>query len=83
MQRAIAKALEAIPDGLGKATGVRKVSLKGIDAAVRRAAQSGGQLPDSIVYLSGLQQTRLWQACGVLRLIQSAVVAQRLMTRPR
>ena len=56
LQQAIAAALDAVPDGLGQPVPVRKVSLKGLESAIRKCAESGEQLPDSVLYLGGLQQ---------------------------
>jgi len=44
------------PQGLGDKTQMRRISLKGLDAAVRQCLESGKQLPDEIQFLAGLQR---------------------------
>ena len=56
LQRAIAKAMRAAPGELGQMTEMRKVSLKGLEAALKELADSGKALPDEVVYLGGLQR---------------------------
>lgn len=51
-------AMQAIPGDLGQLVGMRKVSLRRLEAAVAEALKSGGPLPDEIQYLAGLQQIR-------------------------
>lgn len=58
LARQMAEALEAVPDGLDEATGMRKISLRRLEAAISRAlvANPGDQLPDSILHLGGLER---------------------------
>lgn len=58
LQRMIAEALKAIPAGLDQTTGMRKVSLRQLDASIRECLEEGKELPDSIYFLGGLQQIR-------------------------
>jgi len=56
LRRARLEALEAIPDNLNRAIGLRKVSLRRLEAAIREQTARGKPLPDTIKYLAGLQQ---------------------------
>ena len=58
LRRIRAEALGAIPDPLDRATELRKISLHRLDAAVRKAADAGEEMPDEIAYLAGLQRIR-------------------------
>ena len=53
-----ARALEAIPDQLSGLVELRKVSLRGLEAAISRSIQSGKKRPDEIECLAGLQRIR-------------------------
>ena len=50
-----ARGLEQIPADLSQMTGMRKISLRALEAAIEN---SGKKLPDEIKYLAGLQQIR-------------------------
>ena len=51
------KALEKVPGELGTPVKMRKVSLRGLNDAVKAAlANNGGVLPDAIKYMAGLQR---------------------------
>jgi hypothetical protein len=58
LQRERAAALEAAPAGMSEPAPLRKVSLGGLEAAIRRCRAEGVALPDEIRYLAGLQQVR-------------------------
>jgi len=58
MRRLALAAIEKVPDALNKTSKLRKVSLRRLDAAIQKALEGGGQLPDTILYLAGLQQIR-------------------------
>lgn len=58
LQRAIAEALKAVPAGLNRTAGMRKVSLRRLDASIRECLEEGKPLPDSVYFLGGLQQIR-------------------------
>ena len=58
LQRMIAEGLDAVPEGLDRSTPIRKVSLRGLDAAISECLAAGKELPDSVLYLGGLQQIR-------------------------
>jgi len=51
-------ALQPVPDGMNRTAGLRKVSLKGLEAEIRKAAKIQKQLPDAVALLAGLQQIR-------------------------
>lgn len=53
-----AKALAKVPDELNQTTELRKISLRRLDAAIRKCIDDGKDLPDEIKYLAGLQQIR-------------------------
>jgi len=50
--------LEKIPAGLGDLVELRKVSLRGLEAAIAESKQAGKQLPDVVRCLAGLQRIR-------------------------
>ena len=53
------KNLEQIPDALDGQLALRKVSLKGLEAAVSHAMTTGvGVIPDEVQYLAGLQRVQ-------------------------
>jgi len=56
LHKARVKAMEEIPGDLNKAVGLRKVSLRRLEAAIQERIASGKPLSDSIKYLAGLQQ---------------------------
>ncbi|MFH1919935.1 MAG: DUF1598 domain-containing protein [Planctomycetota bacterium] len=47
-----------LPEGLDRATETRKVSLRGLDEAIRHCLETGKPLPAEIEYLGGLQKIR-------------------------
>ena len=53
-----AETLQKIPAELGQAAALRKVSLRGLEAAIEQCAKTSKALPDDIRYLGGLQQIR-------------------------
>ena len=58
LSRIRTEALQEIPGELNGWTELRKVSLRGLEAAIEQCANSGKDLPDEIKYLAGLQQIR-------------------------
>ena len=50
------KALQQIPADLHQAAGLRKISLRGLEAAVTQFLANRQPLPDAVKYLAGLQQ---------------------------
>ena len=54
----LADALQPVPDAMNRTAGLRKVSLRGIEAEVRKSLASGKPVPDAIWCLAGLQQVR-------------------------
>jgi len=58
LARLRAAGLAPIPAELGAAAPMRKVSLKGLEAAIREAVEAGRELPDEVRYLAGLQQVQ-------------------------
>lgn len=48
--------LGAVPPQLGQVVPMRKVSLRGLEAAIDRCNKAGKDLPDDIKYLAGLQR---------------------------
>jgi len=54
--RMIAEVLDGIPAELEQTVGMRKVSLRRLEAAIRECAETGEELPDAVLYLAGLQQ---------------------------
>ena len=53
-----AQALARVPDELNRTTELRKISLRRLEAAIRKCIDDGKDLPDEIKYLAGLQQIR-------------------------
>lgn len=53
-----AKALEQVPGDLKKPNELRKVSLRGLAAAMAESQAKGQPLPDEVKYLAGLQRIR-------------------------
>jgi len=56
LSRFRARLLQAVPDDLNRMADLRKVSLKGLEAAIRDCIENKKNLPDEINYLAGLQQ---------------------------
>ena len=56
LARLRAGALAPVPAELGAPAATRRVSLRGLEAAVREALEAGRELPDEVRYLAGLQQ---------------------------
>ncbi len=56
IQRDALDALAKVPADLAGKCEMRKVSLKGIDAALRECAAAGTPIPDEIQCLAGLQK---------------------------
>lgn len=48
--------LEAIPDALNQTAGLRKVSLRKLEAVIRGCIEQGKRPPDSVLLLAGLQR---------------------------
>jgi hypothetical protein len=48
--------LQRVPDDLAGQTEFRMVSLRGLEMQIRAAAESGGELPDEVRYMAGLQR---------------------------
>ena len=53
-----AKNLQKVPDGLGPMAGMRKVSLRNLEAAVEESVKTGKPLAQDIKFLGGLQAIR-------------------------
>ena len=53
-----ARLAQKVPAGLNAAAALRKVSLRGLEAAVEESLKSGKPLPDDVVLLAGLQDIR-------------------------
>ncbi len=51
-------ALQPIPEGMDQTAGLRKVSLRRLEAEIRRAARANQPFPDAVGLLAGLQQIR-------------------------
>ncbi len=51
-------ALDAVPGDLNKPSDLRKVSLRRLEEAIQAMVQGKEQLPESILFLAGLQQIR-------------------------
>jgi len=51
-------ALQAIPDEMNRTAGLRKVSLRRLEAEIRKCARSNKPLSDAVTLLAGLQQVR-------------------------
>lgn len=58
LARVRARGLEGIPHGLGGMIELRKVSLRGLEAAIQQSVRSGKKRPDEVECLAGLQQIR-------------------------
>lgn len=58
LRQMLLKQLAQVPQDLAQATELRKISLKGLEAAIQQAQQAGKPLPDEVKYLAGLQQIR-------------------------
>ncbi len=56
LARVRAAALAPVPGELGNPAATRKVSLRGLEAAIREAMDAGREVPDEVRYLAGLQQ---------------------------
>ncbi len=59
LEEAREKLLASVGDvdpAIGKATKMRVVSVKGLEAALRHAVESGRELPDEIKYMAGIQR---------------------------
>ena len=49
-------ALEKVPDDLATPVKMRKVSLRGLNQIMKSSLETGGELPDSVKYMAGLQR---------------------------
>jgi hypothetical protein len=49
-------AMDPVPNAMNQTSGLRKVSLRKLEAAIRQVVESGKDLPDPVVYLAGLQR---------------------------
>jgi hypothetical protein len=58
LRQVVADALQPVPDAMNRTAGLRKVSLRGIEAEVRKSLGSGKPVPDAIWCLAGLQEIR-------------------------
>ncbi len=58
LRKVLADALQPVPDAMNQTAGLRKVSLRGLDAEVRKSLDSGKPIPDAIACLAGLQRIR-------------------------
>jgi len=58
LSRAWAQGMQKIPADLAKAAGMRKVSLRQLEAAIEECRKAHKALPDDICFLGGLQQIR-------------------------
>ena len=58
LSRLMTRTLEQIPSELNEATPLRKLSLRGLEAAIEECVKNDKQLPDRIKYLAGLQRIR-------------------------
>ncbi|PHR96299.1 MAG: hypothetical protein COA78_28880 [Blastopirellula sp.] len=57
LSASLLKAMKQVPGGLNAPTSMRKVSLKGLEAAIQHAMDNNqGVLPDEVKYLAGLQR---------------------------
>lgn len=56
LQRLRAERLQPVPAELNQAVAMRKISLRGLEAALAKHVAAGQSLPDSLRYLAGLQQ---------------------------
>ncbi len=51
-------ALEAIPEGMNQTTGLRKVSLRRLEAEIKKCLETGKTLPEAVCLLGGLLEIR-------------------------
>jgi hypothetical protein len=51
-------ALEPIPDGMNRTAGLRKISLRRLEAEIKKCVEAGKPLPEAMSLLAGLQQIR-------------------------
>jgi hypothetical protein len=58
MRAAQLRQFQAVPHDAARRSGMRKISLRRLDAAIADHRQRGQALPDDILYLAGLQQIR-------------------------
>ncbi len=58
IRQALAKGLQAAPEGLAGRCELRKLSLRKLDATVAECLREGKPLPDEVLFLGGLQQIR-------------------------
>ena len=56
LRKSLRADLEPIPNGMSKSSGMRKVSLRKLQSALGELVRSGGDLPDDVRYLAGLQR---------------------------
>ncbi len=56
LRRVLTDALQPVPDGMNRTAGLRKVSLRGLEAEIKRCLDEGGPLPDAAFCLAGLQR---------------------------
>jgi len=49
-------AMDPVPNAMNQTSGLRKVSLRKLEAAIRKVVESGKDLPDPVVYMAGLQR---------------------------
>lgn len=54
--KARAKALAPVPAELNRSVAMRKISLRGLEAAIQKCIDTKQPLPDDVLYLAGLQQ---------------------------
>ena len=53
-----AEMMHKLPADLNASVPLRKISLRRLDAAIQEALKAGKQLPDEVLFLSGLQEVR-------------------------
>jgi hypothetical protein len=51
-------ALQAIPEGMNQTAGLRKVSLRRLEAEIKKCLEAGTMLPDAVCLLGGLLEIR-------------------------
>jgi hypothetical protein len=51
-------ALQAIPEGMNQTAGLRKVSLRRLEAEIKKCLEAGKMLPDAVYLLGGLLEIR-------------------------
>ena len=56
LTRVLADALQPVPDGMNRTAGLRKVSLRGLEAEIKRCLDADKPLPDAVFCLAGLQR---------------------------